>query len=161
MLEYPRFHPWPTALAQIYQWHIWPICWRLNSCNKYSIIHTLHLTQWASTWMVSLNPSKTVYMIISNKTHSSNSNLYMNNIRLKHITSESYFGMLFSNSMSWKNHIQKLTVQNSQVKLEFSITWEVVSHGLFCQDTALGLLNQWWSLAVSALTIAQIVISTV
>ena len=64
------------------------------------------LNEWSTCWRVTFNATKTVYMIISNK--SANvvyPDLYLNGIKLTKVTSHKHLGVTLTSNMKWGVHI--------------------------------------------------------
>ena len=64
------------------------------------------LSNWANQWRVTFNASKTVYMIISNKSKVPRyPDLYLHGERLTKVTSHKHLGVTLTSNMSWNLHI--------------------------------------------------------
>ena len=72
--------------------------------NDLKLIH-----EWAQTWLVSFNPSKTESLLISKKTHPPvHPPLYMNDVMIKTVTEHKHLGITFSNNCNWQSHIDSI-----------------------------------------------------
>lgn len=78
-----------------------------------------HLTVWAAQWLVTFNPDKTTYMIISRKLNKINYNpLFMAGKQLKEVKSHKHLGVVLNNTMSWHDHAEYVCAKaNKQVGL--------------------------------------------
>ncbi len=64
------------------------------------------LSEWALQWRVTFNASKTVYMIISNKTAVPEyPDLYLDGTKLDKVTSHKHLGVTLTHNMKWGVHI--------------------------------------------------------
>ena len=64
------------------------------------------ITQWAATWLVSFNPTKTEYIIISQKSNRNrHSSIYMQNHQILEVDFHKHLGLHFSNNCTWHHHI--------------------------------------------------------
>ena len=77
------------------------------------------LTQWAAQWLVTFNPDKTVYMIISRKLNKVDYDpLFMAAKQLKEVSSHKHLGIVLNNTMSWNDHVEyACSKANKQVGL--------------------------------------------
>lgn len=67
------------------------------------------ISNWAATWLVDFNASKTVSMTISRKTNPpQHPPLLMNNAILTETDTHKHLGIIFSNSGTWSDHIQTI-----------------------------------------------------
>ena len=68
------------------------------------------MSQWAHQWRVNFNPTKTVYMIISNKVNRPiYPNLLLGNTVLTRVSEHSHLGIILNDKMTWDNHIDMIT----------------------------------------------------
>ena len=68
------------------------------------------ITNWANTWLVTFNASKTVSMTNSRKANPpQHPPLFMNNVQLTKIDTHKHLGLTFSKSCTWSQHIQNIT----------------------------------------------------
>ncbi len=64
------------------------------------------LSEWAWQWRVTFNASKTVYMIITNKTQDQNyPDLYLDGTKLTKVISHKHLGVTLTHNMKWGIHI--------------------------------------------------------
>ena len=64
------------------------------------------LNEWAITWRVTFNATKTVYMIVTNKPADVvYPDLYLDGVKLKKVNSHKHLGVTLTNNMKWGVHI--------------------------------------------------------
>lgn len=65
------------------------------------------LNKWAATWAVNFSPAKSKLMVISNKPNPKNYNaVFYDNQPIPRVDSHTHLGVVFSEHMSWENHIR-------------------------------------------------------
>ena len=85
------------------------------------------ISNWASTWLVTFNPSKTEILLISRKLNKSlHPPLFMQNHQISEVDSHKHLGLYFSNDCTWHQHINHITVKarariNIMRKLKFKL----------------------------------------
>ncbi|MES9994044.1 MAG: reverse transcriptase family protein [Candidatus Thiodiazotropha sp.] len=85
------------------------------------------ITQWAKTWLVSFNPTKTESLLISRKVYKpQHPPLFMQNIQIKEVDFHKHLGLCLSNDGSWHQHIKYITEKawfriNIMRKLKFQL----------------------------------------
>ena len=82
-----------------------------NPINTANIINRdlERIYQWSCHWLVSLNPTKTVYMLFSTKRTPSNiPPLYIGNVPLEMVDSHKHLGLILTPTLSWTKHIDAL-----------------------------------------------------
>jgi len=73
------------------------------------------LVDWAAQWRVTFNALKTVYMIVSKKKHQPvYPNIHMNNVELKKVTSHTHLGLTLNESLTWDDHVDRITMKASK-----------------------------------------------
>ncbi|MCG8111690.1 MAG: reverse transcriptase family protein, partial [Candidatus Thiodiazotropha taylori] len=78
------------------------------------------ISEWAKTWLVSFNTSKTVSMVISRKVNPvQHPPLTMNGSILSETSSHKHLGITLSNSCTWSEHIEYIA-KKAWVRLIFS-----------------------------------------
>lgn len=83
----------------------------LISLNENINSELIKVEQWLNTNKLSLNYSKTNYLLIRPKTKSSNScnfNVNIRNLQIKQCHSAKYLGVILDENLNWKPHIQYL-----------------------------------------------------
>ncbi len=86
------------------------------------------LSNWANQWRVTFNASKTVYMIISNKSKVPRyPDLFLHGEKLTKVTSHKHLGVTLTSNMTWNLHIdaalKKAASRLSNIrKIRFIIT---------------------------------------
>ena len=86
------------------------------------------LSNWANQWRVTFNASKTVYMIISNKSRAPRyPDLFLHGEKLTKVTSHKHLGVTLTSNMTWNLHIdaalKKAASRLSNIrKIRFIIT---------------------------------------
>ena len=66
--------------------------------------------KWLCYNRLSINATKTVYMIVSNKNKTKcDIRVHVNGNKLKEVTDYKYLGLNINNKLSWNNHIQKIS----------------------------------------------------
>ena len=74
-----------------------------------------NMTDWANQWLVRFSPPKTVTLNISKKKKKlPRPPLSMDNTVLKEVKSHKHLGVTISNDLSWKEHIESISVSASQ-----------------------------------------------
>ena len=74
-----------------------------------------NMSDWANQWLVKFSPPKTVTLNISKKKNKlPKPALVMDNTVLKEVHSHKHLGLTISNDLSWKEHIENITVSASQ-----------------------------------------------
>jgi len=72
------------------------------------------LVEWAAQWRVTFNELKTVYMIVSKKKQQQHyPDITMNNTVLKKVTSHTHLGLTLNDSLTWDDHIERITSKAS------------------------------------------------
>ena len=68
------------------------------------------LSQWSRSWMIKFNPTKTKFIIFSNKKEKTKSHLrlLLNNSPLEQVKCSKHLGILFSEDLRWSDHINFL-----------------------------------------------------
>lgn len=85
------------------------------------------ISEWADTWLVKFNPSKSETLLFSRKTNRHNHPpLEMNNEILREVTTHKHLGVVFSSDGSWHEHINYIASKAWQRvytirKLKFSL----------------------------------------
>lgn len=70
------------------------------------------LEEWCFNNLLTINETKTEYMIYSNKKKRPHINIYLKNQKLTEVSETIYLGLHMQNTMKWDTHIQKLTEEN-------------------------------------------------
>ena len=64
------------------------------------------IEKWSSDWLTSFNPSKTEFMLISNKPlHNCLFELKLNDNILSKVQTHKHLGLIFNSELTWKDHI--------------------------------------------------------
>ncbi|MCW4344426.1 MAG: reverse transcriptase domain-containing protein [Candidatus Thiodiazotropha endolucinida] len=85
------------------------------------------ISQWAATWLVTFNPSKTESLLISRKTNKDrHPPIFMQNQKIIEVDSHKHVGIVLSNDCSWHQHIKYITDKawnriNIMRKLKFKL----------------------------------------
>ena len=85
------------------------------------------ISNWASTWLVTFNPSKTETLLISRKLNKPlHPPLFMQNHLISEVDSHKHLGLYFSNDCTWHQHINHITIKawariNIMRKLKFKL----------------------------------------
>ena len=85
------------------------------------------IKQWATTWLLSFNPSKTETLLISRKVNRpQHPPLFMQDVQIKEVDYHKHLGLIFSNDGSWHQHIRYITEKawfriNIMRKLKFQL----------------------------------------
>ena len=70
------------------------------------------ISNWASRWLVTFNPSKTETLLISRKLNKPlHPPLFMQNHQISEADSHKHLGLYFSNDCTWHQHINNITVK--------------------------------------------------
>ena len=84
------------------------------------------LSTWAEQWFMSYNPSKTVYMIISNKKDKLKyPSPTMNNVPLTEVNQHKHLGLILTSNLSWGNHIDHAINKTNKV---IGKMWQLNKH---------------------------------
>ena len=77
------------------------------------------LQRWSEQWLVTFNPTKTVFTYITlKKTKPDLPNLFLSNTPVNQVSSHIHLGLTLSNNMSWENHVTSIAVKaNKRVTL--------------------------------------------
>ena len=68
------------------------------------------ISQWAATWLVSFNPSKTESLLISRKVNRPyHPPLFMQDYQITEVESHKHLGVYLSNDCFWHKHIDYIT----------------------------------------------------
>ena len=71
-------------------------------------LETIH--EWADSWLVKFNPSKSVSFLLSRKNSTNiHPSLVMNNEYIKEVKHHKHFGLFLSNDGTWHEHIDHIT----------------------------------------------------
>ena len=87
----------------------------------------VRISRWASTWLVTFNPSKTETLLISRKLNRHlHPPLFMENHQISEVDSHKHLGLYFSHDCTWHQHINHITVKawariNIMRKLKFKL----------------------------------------
>jgi len=74
-----------------------------------------NMTKWADQWLVKFSPPKTVTLNITKKKKKlCKPPLVMDNSILKEVKSHKHLGITFSNDLSWKEHIETISISANQ-----------------------------------------------
>ena len=85
------------------------------------------ISAWASTWLVTFNPSKTETLLVSRKLNRPlHPPIYMQNQQISEVDSHKHLGLYFSNDCTWHQHIKYITDKawtriNTMRKLKFRL----------------------------------------
>ncbi|MCG8049353.1 MAG: reverse transcriptase domain-containing protein [Candidatus Thiodiazotropha endolucinida] len=85
------------------------------------------ISRWASTWLVSFNPSKTEALLISRKFNKNqHPPIYMQNQQITEVETHKHLGIYLSNDCTWHQHIAYITEKawariNIMRKLKFKL----------------------------------------
>ena len=85
------------------------------------------ISNWASTWLVTFNPSKTETLLFSRKINRPlQPPVFMQNQQISEVGSHKHLGLYFSNDCTWHEHINYITVKawarvNVRRKLKFKL----------------------------------------
>lgn len=69
------------------------------------------LVNWADTWQMSFNPTKCHTLRVTNSTSPVLHDYTINGITLKDVKHEPYLGVELTHNLSWKHHIDKITMK--------------------------------------------------
>ena len=76
------------------------------------------VNSWTQTSGLILSQCKTIEMIFTNKKLCSHITLTLNNLPITFSTTAKYLGMTFDSKLTWKHHINELTIRcNKDLKL--------------------------------------------
>ena len=68
------------------------------------------ISQWANSWLVTFNPSKTLSMIFSRKLNPvQHPSLFMNDTIIEETTSHNHLGLTFSSTCTWTDHVNTIS----------------------------------------------------
>ena len=68
------------------------------------------ISQWATTWLVSFNPTKTVAMLFSRKLNKTSPFTYLHaNHKITEVDSHKHLGLYLSKDCTWHKHINYIT----------------------------------------------------
>ena len=67
------------------------------------------ISQWATTWIVFFNPTKTEAMLFSRKLNRPHPPVCMQNHQITEAHSHKHFGLYLSNDCTWHKHINYIT----------------------------------------------------
>ena len=85
------------------------------------------ISAWASTWLVTFNPTKTETLLVSRKLNRPlHPPLFMQNHQISEVDSHKHLGLYFSNGCTWHQHIKYITDKawiriNTMRKLKFRL----------------------------------------
>ena len=85
------------------------------------------ISAWASTWLVTINPSKTETLLVSRKLNRlPHPPVFMQNHQVSEVEFHKHLGLYFSNDCSWHQHIKYITdkawnIINTMRKLKFRL----------------------------------------
>ena len=82
------------------------------------------LSNWASKWMMSFNPTKTKFMVISNNHQENYPVVTMNGINLERVHTFPQSGLHLNDQMSWSDHIDK---HISKASKKIGLIWKLSS----------------------------------
>jgi hypothetical protein len=73
------------------------------------------LTTWANKWLVTFNPSKTVFLQVSRKLNPAPKPiLIMNGTKIKEVTSHKHIGLTINQTLTWSDHISQVVHKASK-----------------------------------------------
>ena len=87
----------------------------------------VRISKWASTWLVTFNPSKTETLLISRKPNRPvHPSLFMDTHQISEVDSHKHLGLYFSHDCTWHQYINNITVKacariNIMRKLKFKL----------------------------------------
>ncbi len=120
------------------------------------------LAEWARQWRVTYNASKTVYMIVSNKSVSPvYPDLYLNRVKLKKVSSHKHLGVTLTSDMKWGVHIDAaiskankrlngirrirfLITREARIVLYKALILECLNMLMFCMIIVVSISNRDW-----------------
>ena len=74
--------------------------------------YLVRISKWASTWLVTFNPSKTETLLISRKLNRPvHPPLYMEDHQISEVDSHKHLGLYFSHDCTWHQHINHITIK--------------------------------------------------
>ena len=75
------------------------------------------LSKWSESWMIKFNPTKTKFMLFSNKKkNKSQLHLFLNKIPLEQVKCSKHLGIHFTDDLRWSDHIDKIVKKaNSKI----------------------------------------------
>ena len=73
------------------------------------------LTQWARKWMVNFNPNKTEAMLFRYLQDQEYPILLFDNVTVKFVSEHKHLGLIFSENMKWKCHIDSILTSASRM----------------------------------------------
>ena len=96
------------------------------------------ITQWAENSKPTFNESKTVWMLLSKKSHYqfTNAELHLNGKRLDRVNEVHYLGVTISSDLAWSAHVQ-FVISNAKRKLGY------IFHA-FCKQCSTEVLLNWY-----------------
>jgi len=74
------------------------------------------IKEWANTWLVNFNPSKTVCMTLSSKKQASSMPILFDDLPLNEVSEHKHLGVIFNNKLTWTDHIQSLLSKVAKMK---------------------------------------------
>ena len=76
------------------------------------------LQQWATTWLMTFNPSKCEFLQLTNKNRPLESHYHINNKPIKQVTTAKYLGVTIDKNLSWSEHT-RIVVNKANSALGF------------------------------------------
>ena len=74
----------------------------------------LTISNWGKNWLVNFNATKTKYMLFSRRKNKTlNVNLFFDDIRIECVSTHKHLGILFSDDLSWKSHVNHIVKKTS------------------------------------------------
>ena len=85
----------------------------LNSLYRTMNTELTHITDWFRANKLSLNVSKTNYMLFSSKTPNHHNNISIDNNKISQVHTTKFLGITIDDNLTWNHHIDNITTKAS------------------------------------------------
>ena len=73
------------------------------------------LHQWASTWLMTFNPTKCEFLQLTKKNHPLKSQYHIDNKQIKQVTTAKYLGVTIDKNLNWSEHTSRVVKKANSV----------------------------------------------
>ena len=77
--------------------------------------HLDMLHQWASTWLMTFNPTKCEFLQLTKKNHPLKSQYHIDNKQIKQVTTAKYLGVTIDKNLNWSDHTSRVVNKANSV----------------------------------------------
>ena len=88
--------------------------------DTYILQHNLDmLHQWASTWLMTFNPTNCEFLQLTKKNHPLESHYHIDIKQIKQVTTAKYLGVTIDKNLNWSEHTSRVVNKANSVRTFF------------------------------------------